>query len=428
MSVVASQTGQSGRRARRPVIGLLSLPAPINSASFAESIARAWPDAGPPEFRPLDAEPGPALAALMSEIDALLVVAAAGASSGSLARLITATGDSMAPGLLLIDAGADAGVVRRSGAMAVLPLDAPPPLIAGALYALLSRQPAVEQMRRELAGEGLMRLAAARQIEQMQSEANMAVLVQRELLPKELPSMDGLDFAVMFRPGTDLSGDIYDVQRLDERHVGFLVADAAGHGAPAALMTMLIGRLLHMKEVSGKDYRIVPPDEALTRLNDAFCTRRGDMVAIVSAVYGVIDSLTGRVSIANAGHPHPLVVGASGTRAILEGGPLLGTAEGVSYGQETFTLDADQTLIIYSDGFEHAFQADDGAERPASGNDLHLSAFGALGRRRCESLGSAIGTMAGRIDAQRGSLHQVDDITLLAIGRPARAQETARAA
>ena len=74
-------------------------------------------------------------------------------------------------------------------------------------------------------------------------------------------------FDVLFRPAGYVSGDLYDVQRLDEDHVGFYVADAVGHGVPAAMMTVLIKHGMPMEQVSGNGYRSRPPEEALRPRN-----------------------------------------------------------------------------------------------------------------------------------------------------------------
>ena len=51
-----------------------------------------------------------------------------------------------------------------------------------------------------------------------------------------------MQFHTLFRPASHVSGDLYDVMRLDEDHIGFYMADAVGHGMPAALLTMFIKR------------------------------------------------------------------------------------------------------------------------------------------------------------------------------------------
>src|SRR5688572_9036270 len=73
----------------------------------------------------------------------------------------------------------------------------------------------------------------------LDEELRLAARIQQDFLPKMLPQVGPVHFHTLFRPAGYVSGDLYDVTRLDERHVGFYIADAVGHGVPAALQ---IGR------------------------------------------------------------------------------------------------------------------------------------------------------------------------------------------
>jgi hypothetical protein len=88
-------------------------------------------------------------------------------------------------------------------------------------------------------------------------QLRLASQVQRGFLPGALPELPGLRFDVLFRPVDYVSGDIYDVHRLDEEHVAIAVADASGHGIPAALLTVYIKRALRGKEITGGRYRLL---------------------------------------------------------------------------------------------------------------------------------------------------------------------------
>ncbi len=73
-------------------------------------------------------------------------------------------------------------------------------------------------------------------------ELRLAARIQQDFLPKFLPQLGPVHFHTLFRPAGYVSGDLYDVMRLDESHIGFFVCDAVGHGMPAALLTMFIKR------------------------------------------------------------------------------------------------------------------------------------------------------------------------------------------
>src|SRR5215213_10977953 len=100
-------------------------------------------------------------------------------------------------------------------------------------------------------------------------ELRLAARLQQDFLPKELPEVGNVRFHTLYRPAGYVSGDLYDVMRLDERRVGFYLADAVGHGVPAALLTMFVKQALQTRELidRGPGYRLLDPSEALRRLN-----------------------------------------------------------------------------------------------------------------------------------------------------------------
>jgi serine phosphatase RsbU (regulator of sigma subunit) len=130
-----------------------------------------------------------------------------------------------------------------------------------------------------------------------------------------------------------------------------------------------------------------------------------------------------------------MVVGACGARAIETDGPLLGVFPGVEFEETSFTLALGETLVLYSDGFETAFPdapeaSDGGAFSRRLPTTRYLDHFARIdeARREAGSLTEAFAQLAMAVDAQSGSLHQVDDITALAIAPAAAAARRERAA
>lgn len=289
--------------------------------------------------------------------------------------------------------------------------------VAGVLAGLLAASSSLRRAHSESASQHATAMAAARQIEEQQAELHLALQVQRELLPRVLPEIDGLELGVLYRPGATLSGDSYDLVRLDQHRVGILVADACGHGVSAALLMMLVGRLLPSVE-RDSDEGESDPGETMTRLNREFIKRRGDLGSLVSAAYAVIDSRTGLARIAVAGHPPPLWVrDAEGREFSLidEGGPLLGVSDDAHYHDAQITLAPGQSLVLYSDGFEHAFRdADRAPADPRCGR--HLAVLASVSHHARPVAEGAAG-LEDLLVAQRGSLHQSDDMTLVAVRR-----------
>ena len=224
--------------------------------------------------------------------------------------------------------------------------------------------PAVADLRRQLAdarreAAGLRRRADALDdhLARLDGELRLAGQLQRDFLPRTLPRVGPARFGVLFRPAGHVSGDCYDVVRLDEQHVGFYVADAVGHGVPAALLTMFIRHALVTKQIHADGtYRLLPPGETLARLNDALLEQGLSADTFATAVYGVVNVATRQVTLARAGHPHPLVLAAGVAPHPVEcDGGLLGVLPGEAFCESTFTLPAGGRLLLYTDGVEVAF-------------------------------------------------------------------------
>src|SRR5579872_4687769 len=132
----------------------------------------------------------------------------------------------------------------------------------------------------------------------LDEELRLAARLQQDFLPKTLPQVGPIRFHTLFRPAGYVSGDMYDVMRLDEHRVGFYIADAVGHGMPAALLTMFIKHALVTKEIVANRYRLLAPREALSRLNQALIEQNLSQAAFATALYGTIDVHTLEVTLA----------------------------------------------------------------------------------------------------------------------------------
>ncbi|MCP4263058.1 MAG: SpoIIE family protein phosphatase [Planctomycetes bacterium] len=82
----------------------------------------------------------------------------------------------------------------------------------------------------------------------MSKELRLAGMVQQDFLPEQKPNCDKLRWSAFLLPAECVSGDIYDVKRLDKQYVGFYVADVVGHGMPAALLSIFIKQAIDVYE------------------------------------------------------------------------------------------------------------------------------------------------------------------------------------
>jgi len=184
-------------------------------------------------------------------------------------------------------------------------------------------------------------------------QLRLAGLVQRDFLPARLPNSGQLHWAATFIPAEWVSGDIYDVMRLDEDHIGFYIADAVGHSVPAALLTIFLKQTMVMRETIGNSYRVFDPSEVMRNLNTRMAAQKLSGYQFATCCYCLLNTKTLQLTYARAGHPYPVLIRSDGWPQQLEiRGSLLGVFDQVDYVQQTIQLRAGDRLLLYSDGAE----------------------------------------------------------------------------
>ena len=301
-----------------------------------------------------------------------------------------------------------ARLLGRYGHLAVVEADAPPALLAGYLSALSQLQPALAARQQELTRIRSLGSGLGRTFGEIEEEMRLAARLQRDLLPKEMPALAAVRFSAMWRPASWVSGDIYDATRLDERRIGFYVADAVGHGVPAALLTILIRQSLPTKRIRGRQYELVSPEKAMSALNEALVDQDLSSCQFCTAVYGVIDTETLELTYARGGHPEPLLLTADGRTTELDApGPLLGILPEATFQLGRVQLAPGDRVVIHTDGAEDTFRTDTTAGR---------SKFvAAVEQARHLPVDEMTLQLSAMIDDLQGSLHPEDDITMLVL-------------
>lgn len=307
------------------------------------------------------------------------------------------------------------------------PVGTRPEEAAAILSAAWALSPIMREMDDEIRLLSAHRGGLSAQVSKLDEELRLAAQLQREFLPREMPELNGVRFKSMWRPAGYVSGDIYDAERLDEHHLGFFLADAVGHGVPAALLTVFIKRSLTTRIIDPtmpQGYRLADPGEALAGVNDALVEHQQGKVRFCTACYGVIDTRTREVCFARAGHPFPFVLRADGQTETLEpSGGLLGVFPEETFETACITLNPGDRFLIYSDGFEMAFPEDESPDgEPARvANERYTRELETL---RDGNLDEAMERFLVRLDEQAGSLNQRDDLTVLMLGVDADAPDT----
>lgn len=173
-----------------------------------------------------------------------------------------------------------------------------------------------------------------------------AARLQKQLvLPQSPPDWPEVNWGIHYAPLDPLGGDLYGFARPDENHLGVLIADASGHGIPAAMVAILA------KTAFAETSRATThPGEVLAAMN----SRLQDMTdeRFVTAFYGVFNRHSRRFTYANAGHPFPIWYSAK-HRSCIElsaRGFLLGVMPDEVYTERFVELEPGDRLCLFTDG------------------------------------------------------------------------------
>lgn len=211
-----------------------------------------------------------------------------------------------------------------------------------------------------------------RQLIAVEKEMEAARQIQSSILPRELPSIRGLDSAVRYEPLAAVAGDFYDVVATADGAMAALVADVSGHGVPAALIASMV-KVAFAAEVS----RSSDPAAILAGMNATLCGMFDR--ACVTAVCAIVQPSARTLTYAVAGHPPPVLVAADGTAATLdERGMFIGMFPTATYASATVPIEDGARLLLYTDGVT---EAADPATDDLFGLD-RLLAFARAGRHR----------------------------------------------
>ena len=242
----------------------------------------------------------------------------------------------------------------------------------------------------------------------LDEELRLAARLQQDFLPKVLPQLGRVHFHTLFRPAGYVSGDFYDVMRLDEKHVGFYIADAVGHGVPAALLTMFIKHALATKQITEGGYRLLSASETMARLNQTLIEQNLSAATFATAIYGTINIETLELTFSRAGHPHPILLRANGKVEMKESeGGLLGVFPEESFDERTVQLAPGDRMLLFTDGIEVAFSTDVETNKERWREELHSRAHLPAQQLLKE--------FAELIDTECGEGRPKDDLTMVVL-------------
>ena len=180
--------------------------------------------------------------------------------------------------------------------------------------------------------------------EALEREVEIAREVQRELLPRGVPKVRGLELAGICIPAVGVGGDYYDYLPLQEERIGLVIADVSGKGIPAALLMAGLQASVRSLALPG-----VSPCDVNRRLNDMLHQSTSDS-RYATLFFGVYDPADRSLHYSNAGHFPPIHLGAHGVAYLSQGGLPIGLMPGSLYGEGRRELGLGDLLALYTDG------------------------------------------------------------------------------
>lgn len=188
------------------------------------------------------------------------------------------------------------------------------------------------------------------ELRQLESELELSQVVQRALLPQQVPSIPSYDIAAFSRPAQIVSGDYFDFLQFEDGTHGFVVADISGHGVSAGMLMTSLQTVFHTLSPETDS-----PVDVLKRINRLYI-HNINFSTFVTLVFAKLDPQTRMLSYANAGHNPPLLYRRP-TKEISwlsPTGAAIGLMDEYKVQLEQLELQAGDILLLYTDGIVEA--------------------------------------------------------------------------
>ena len=249
----------------------------------------------------------------------------------------------------------------------------------------------------------------------LEEELEAARKLQMAMVPQCFPlpsAVFPVDLFASMEPAREVGGDLYDFFLTEDGTLCFLVGDVSGKGMPAALFMARAKSLIRiaadlMRSPQGS---CAKPADIIGRVNRELCQDNSDMM-FVTLFFAMLAPGTGEVAFCNAGHNAPYRLSGDRVEAIEGGkGIILGVRPDAVYATGRLTLEAGESIYIYTDGVT---EAEDPQQDMFSEARLEAVLRASAGRTSAELVKAVTEAVRGYV----GTALPSDDITMMAIRR-----------
>ena len=287
------------------------------------------------------------------------------------------------------------GTARAGDREAVARLVAAAVEVALAGMAAVDRPDTTEQDARDAA------------VQRLEGELAIGRRIQRSLMPRRFPAIDGWEIAAAYDAAREVGGDLYDAFPLRDRPgcLAVVVADVTGKGIPAALVMADVRALIHAAADHGGS-----PDVILSRVNRILVAERASRLFVTVAL-GLIDATTGVVTLASAGHEPFHLLRPDGSIEVLElAGRLIGMVDDIAVTEADIAIAPGDALVVHTDGVTEA-------REPSGqfyGEDRYRATLSAAAGGDASAI---VDTVVADVEGFRNGAEASDDLTLLVVRR-----------
>ncbi len=244
-----------------------------------------------------------------------------------------------------------------------------------------------------------------RDTERYEADLRVAREIQQSMLPQQLPELAKWEFGARHCAAHEVAGDFFDIIPLPENRVCLVVGDVCGKGVPAAVyMARVLGFFRMATRIRDTASEIV------SFVND-FLAPEWTARTFVTAMVGIFDGNTGKVSFCSAGHHNPICVNAAGEVSDVDAGDgfPLGVEAGASFTLSEITACPGDTFVCYTDGVTEATDSE--------GEMFRKERLDNLLQRHAGGADELAATIVATVSEFAGDAPQSDDITLVTARR-----------
>ncbi len=236
--------------------------------------------------------------------------------------------------------------------------------------------------------------------ERIEKELEVAASIQKMILPKTIPQIDGFEIVGMNVPTKQIGGDYFDVIPLPGGKVALVIADASGKGVPAALLVSTLQACLRAYLESNLSL------EELMRKVNRVIIRNSTENKFITFFIGILDPSSKKLEIVNAGHYPPLIARNGNLLKVPNTGVILGYIEAATFVRKEYLLESNDVLVMFTDGITEA--------NNANGEEYGDERLKRIILQNCGKSAHQLKEVIYKdVKAFEGGAEQTDDITIL---------------